>query len=300
MFLEQLTDLNNEFLLTLLEISRQEFTFYSRKQYNTKNAIWHNKIVDKVTVDSSLKLKSEFIYMKNLNFKKGNIFYNLNDNDIREKRFICEIAYGQAIFGKIKKVSMDRIWYKIKHYVLDDNSNWKRKKNEIFINHNAYTLPEIKIHRNPKGDRIEIKFSAKTKFWNSAFNAELMGLLSAIYVCNNENMIIKKKLMIDLYKVQVHNSDIYNEKIDHLVKETHKENNRMLTFKGKNINGIDIIPLWKNLIIEKNIRKFLSDMAQDQELPTIEQVKKSIYGIYKDILCPICNQEEESFEHKMD
>ncbi|RIA79260.1 hypothetical protein C1645_841134 [Glomus cerebriforme] len=34
-----------------------------------------------------------------------------------------------------------------------------------------------------------------------------------------------------------------------------------------------------------------------EEISTVEQVKKSVYGLYKNMLCPLCNQEKETFNH---
>ena len=33
------------------------------------------------------------------------------------------------------------------------------------------------------------------------------------------------------------------------------------------------------------------------ELPTIEQMKNSLYNIYKDWLCPVCDNYQETFAH---
>jgi hypothetical protein len=34
-----------------------------------------------------------------------------------------------------------------------------------------------------------------------------------------------------------------------------------------------------------------------EELPTIEQMKKSLYNIYQDWLCPTCDMHKETFRH---
>jgi hypothetical protein len=59
----------------------------------------------------------------------------------------------------------------------------------------------------------------------------------------------------------------------------------------------------------KGTRKFFETDYQDnkfrrrkiqlmiEEIPTIEQVKKSLYSLYKNRKCPLCDQEDETFNH---
>ncbi len=70
-------------------------------------------------------------------------------------------------------------------------------------------------------------------------------------------IIIKNKLNVELKKVKAHSDNVYNNYIDNLCKETHR-NESIITFKNTDLYNIDIIPKWKNIRIDQKLRRFLT------------------------------------------
>jgi len=70
-------------------------------------------------------------------------------------------------------------------------------------------------------------------------------------------IIIKNKLSVELKKVKAHSDNVYNNYIDNLCKETHR-NESIITFKNTDLYNIDIIPKWKNIRIDQKLRRFLT------------------------------------------
>jgi ribonuclease HI len=182
---------------------------------------------------------------------------------------------------------------------------------------------------------------------------QLFKIPNNIYIWNIIMEVIKiLALDVSIFKVTAHADDIYNNYVDKIVSEAHDVIDiKNLNLKYSHFLSLQWIPVWRNIPIEQNLRKFLTLMTNIkgleqflnlnrnakyrtlfidwkstfnnlqgnqgnlftdfkeskikrkkvqfliQELPCIEQVKKSLYSLYKDWKCPICQQCEENFNH---
>ena len=212
----------------------------------------------------------------------------------------------------------------------------------------------------PEGSKAAIYTDSKIifEFFTEESNFNLN--CRKIFKIDNNNILkqyiiecIKERgLYITWHKVKSHDSDEYNNRIDKYVKEIYNSiEEKGLNIRSQMSDRIRFVPCWRNVVIEKNLRKFLrmtsnvselenflnlnrnakyriNDIDTEltfklikgkekalitnnedhklrrkkmklliEEVSCIEQVKKSLFAIYKDRLCPYCNTEKETFNH---
>ncbi|GBC45400.2 ribonuclease H-like domain-containing protein [Rhizophagus irregularis DAOM 181602=DAOM 197198] len=108
-------------------------------------------------------------------------------------------------------------------------------------------------------------------------------------------------LNITLFKVQAHAEDIYNNFVDQQVARIHDEVDlHSINIRNQPLQLIRYIPreegsLYTTFAENKIRRRKIQLMIE--ELPCIHQIQKSLNSLYKDRLCPICENEEEDFNH---
>jgi hypothetical protein len=76
------------------------------------------------------------------------------------------------------------------------------------------------------------------------------------------NIIFSSNLDIQIIKIPSHSGILENEYIDSMVDEAHKDNYLSLTLKYDDIDNINVVPRWNNIIINQNLRKFISLTAK--------------------------------------
>lgn len=156
-----------------------------------------------------------------------------------------------------------------------------------------------------------------------------------------------------IIKVKSHAEDIYHNDLDISIKTKYGDVNRtyLINFNLSSLSKIPYVLLWKDIVIEKKIRKFITEYTEIknfkqflnlnrnlkyqkgsvnwiitfdylkehenmlttkfwtsrrwrkkvqrliEELPTIEQCKKSFYKLIKNWKCPRCERKKETFNH---
>uniref|UniRef100_U9SKJ0 RNase H type-1 domain-containing protein n=1 Tax=Rhizophagus irregularis (strain DAOM 181602 / DAOM 197198 / MUCL 43194) TaxID=747089 RepID=U9SKJ0_RHIID len=92
------------------------------------------------------------------------------------------------------------------------------------------------------------------KFFKIKTNNIYWNILREIIVTNN--------LTLDFIKVKGHSDDYFNNYIDEFI--THTDELSNLIFKPNNLNNLDYIPRWNNIIIECNLCQFLKKKSMVQ------------------------------------
>ncbi|RIA86642.1 hypothetical protein C1645_828959 [Glomus cerebriforme] len=72
------------------------------------------------------------------------------------------------------------------------------------------------------------------------------------------------KLSITFSKVKAHSGNKFNEKVDKLISTAYGDLNLMINLKTDNMENLLVIPRWKNITIDKNIRSFIKSLSNTQ------------------------------------
>jgi exonuclease III len=159
-------------------------------------------------------------------------------------------------------------------------------------------------------------------------------------------------LEIELVKVPAHRDNYFNNLVDNVAQSAHNNFfNLAINLRYENVRSLNWVPTWNNIVIEKNLRKFITlttnvanlekflnlnrnakyrtlnvdwestfnNLNNEEsffetsfesskfkrnkvrilieELPTMEKMKQSFYSLYKHRKCPLCQIEDESFNH---
>jgi ribonuclease HI len=101
---------------------------------------------------------------------------------------------------------------------------------------------QTKISRKAFTTRKKFKISSNNFLWISLFE-----------------IIQKLRISLELFKVKAHDADVYNNRVDYLANAAHlKVDNELLDINYQNIDMLKWIPAWNNIVIEQNIRKFVT------------------------------------------
>jgi ribonuclease HI len=80
-------------------------------------------------------------------------------------------------------------------------------------------------------------------------------------------IIVSLSLIINIHKVDAHSSNVFNNIIDKEVKAAHDNVQHMgINLKGQSIDNFIWYPMWKNINIEQNLRKFLTLLTNTKNL----------------------------------
>ncbi|RIA91642.1 hypothetical protein C1645_821726 [Glomus cerebriforme] len=71
-------------------------------------------------------------------------------------------------------------------------------------------------------------------------------------------------LKVNFVKIQAHSGIQYNETVDKLAKEFNNLNTLPLNFNIDQITTIKYVPKWNNIIIENNLRKFITSISRNR------------------------------------
>ncbi|CAB4384211.1 unnamed protein product [Rhizophagus irregularis] len=99
-------------------------------------------------------------------------------------------------------------------------------------------------------NRYNFRISPR-RFFKIKSNNVFWSMIQEIMITNN--------LTLDFVKIKSHSNDLFNNYIDEYIKDT--DENSILEFKYNNLKGIDYIPRWNNIIIEKGLRKFFKNLG---------------------------------------
>src|SRR5437016_2827846 len=72
------------------------------------------------------------------------------------------------------------------------------------------------------------------------------------------NIIITNNINLEMIKIPGHSGIYENEYIDKMIKDAHNDNYLSLEIKYDDIDNLNAIPRWNNVIINQNLRKFIS------------------------------------------
>ncbi|GES75523.1 ribonuclease H-like domain-containing protein [Rhizophagus clarus] len=88
-------------------------------------------------------------------------------------------------------------------------------------------------------------------------------------VINNIISIIKaKNLTLRFNKVKAHNNDYFNKRIDQECKIAHYDSTPAFVIKQQYFDNIQFIPQWGSILIERKLRKFITDNIIEGFVPT--------------------------------
>ncbi|RIA86480.1 hypothetical protein C1645_829202 [Glomus cerebriforme] len=141
------------------------------------------------------------------------------------------------------------------------------------------SLALIQIHINVP----YFEFSARIEHWPSSCHVEIAVIFIALIISpknsnvtiftdknsNNLlwnlviNVVMFSSLNVNFIKVQAHSNNHFNTKVDQLAKSVNHINTLPLTFNYNFLPGINYLPLWKNIPIESNLRKFITTVARN-------------------------------------
>ena len=76
------------------------------------------------------------------------------------------------------------------------------------------------------------------------------------------DIIIHQNLNIEIIKVPAHSGIERNEIIDKEVSQAHNDNYKFLTTTNDSFDQINYYPLWNNIPINTNLRKFLTNLSK--------------------------------------
>ncbi|GET01586.1 ribonuclease H-like domain-containing protein [Rhizophagus clarus] len=191
-------------------------------------------------------------------------------------------------------------------------------------------------HLNDEFDIPNVEFSTTIDKWPSAYRGKLLAVVLALIVVphhtrdyfklNNNylwnilcRVIRSLNLNVELFKVSAHSNDMFNNYVDILAKSAHSNDDKFITrYKGmesfinlhRNMKYQKLEVDWTSTFyclsndIKNNETSLSSSKIKShkvhlllEEIPTIEQMKKSFLEIYDGWLCPSCRLEDETFTH---
>ncbi|CAH1771224.1 5796_t:CDS:2, partial [Entrophospora sp. SA101] len=104
-----------------------------------------------------------------------------------------------------------------------------------------------------------------------------------------------------------HSGDHFNDKVDELARLMHGHDSLPIAFIPDNLFSISYIPCWNNVIVEKHLRHFITDLSRNcgfeqfinlyRNNKYLEHVKKRHPDLYKHWNYPMCRDEIETFKH---
>jgi hypothetical protein len=108
-------------------------------------------------------------------------------------------------------------------------------------------------------DKKKIKMSSNNFLWILIFE-----------IIENLN------ISVELYKVKAHDTNIYNNRVDYLAAAAHLNvDNELLAINYQNIETIKWIPTWNNIVVEQNIRKFVTLTTNVKNLETFLNLNRN-------------------------
>ncbi|RGB31566.1 hypothetical protein C1646_763951 [Rhizophagus diaphanus] len=133
-----------------------------------------------------------------------------------------------------------------------------------------------------ENNKLIDKYFSTIKQWITSIKAETMAFFTALLMIppgkKCTELLEDQTLDVKIVKVNAHSDNVLHNQVDKEIKEKEEEN----TFST-------------NKWIEKQKRMKIQRLIE--EIPTIEQLKKSSYDLYRGFKCVICNKKKEEFIH---
>ena len=115
-----------------------------------------------------------------------------------------------------------------------------------------YTDSENTIKHFKKIEQTKFKLNPR-QFFKQERNGIAWNILCEI--------ILTKKINIELIKVKAHSNNVYNDYVDNLCKQAHTKD-QFITIKNTQLENIRIVPRWNNIRIDQNLRQFLTLLSR--------------------------------------
>ena len=77
------------------------------------------------------------------------------------------------------------------------------------------------------------------------------------------DIVRQKVISLTFHKVKAHSGDLNNDLVDSLAKNYHGSQDPPFIFNISNFDFISYFPCWKNILIENNLRHFISDISRN-------------------------------------
>src|SRR6266498_3896845 len=98
-----------------------------------------------------------------------------------------------------------------------------------------------------------------------------------------KDIIYHKSITLFFHKVKSHSGDLNNELVDKLACSSHGYNSLSLNLNPLNFTSITYFPCWKNILIENNLRHFISDVSRNIGFEKFLQLRRNSKYVNLDI-----------------
>ncbi|CAB5388534.1 unnamed protein product [Rhizophagus irregularis] len=85
--------------------------------------------------------------------------------------------------------------------------------------------------------------------------------------------------------------DSLNNYVDNIVSLAHNDQNLGINLNYNNFYDLPWIPKWNGIVIEKSLRKLITLTTNTKNL------ERTLFSLYKERFCPMCEEDEEDFNH---
>jgi ribonuclease HI len=97
------------------------------------------------------------------------------------------------------------------------------------------------------------------------------------------DIVTINSLNVTFHKIKAHSGDYYNDFVDNLARTSHSYNNLSISFLPSHISTIRYFPLWNNIIIEPNLRHFITDISRDIGFEKFLQLRRNTNLVNLDV-----------------